>query len=702
MDTRSTARPDSPSRLRVVALPGSPCLRTCLRIVLAFLCCVPALQAAEPDLRPELEVKGRIDSITVNPSGEIWFGTLVGHVYRSRDWNVTWEEASTPARHSEDYMLDSDQVSQVRFFDSMHGLITGYLGDANDLAYITSDGGKTWKTTTLPSSIWVYDAQTDPGGRAWLVGSTGEVLFSADFGATWSHLDSPYDSVSRSHSVHFVTPLRGIVASLDGGLKLTDNGGRSWKKVKSPSEARIKSCEDDRIETARLLGDFIVADQCGELYYKARSGQSPWQKIRAGDRSIISYELWQDGLIAVAADFEIVQVGSDLKSVHPTGHRLQAFPIDIAIGSGKAIFMDTTNKVSVLDPAGFRSARMLKAGRATTWPIWSVDRDADGTFWGISSYFLYRSPDAGKTWERCTEFPSAMRDLAVMGSGKVMIWDGHGYNARWGLGDASPQIIPDLDSLDIVGLFRRGDLWLAYGGMQYETTRRIEVARTYFSGQFAGSADHGFVAVSTDGGGAWRVVDQWQDGGVQQAFLGDDNTLTLLSWLGAVRRGKLTLEGPDGPRAKMETILPATEQTRDKVPYVERARVLDFIGNPDGWVKGWTHHLGDFLFHTTDGGKTWQKVNLSARAPDAIYRLGGGTWLGYVEPDTLLIHRDGRFQEFKEFEGEVADILVDATGGLLVVLKSRDAWRLPPDLGEWSLLSKTVENPPADSSIPRP
>src|SRR2546425_9805890 len=118
-----------------------------------------------------------------------------------------------------------------------------------------------------------------------------------------------------------------------------------------------------------------------------------------------------------------------------------------------------------------------------------------------------------------------------------MRWNRHGYNARWSPQRLRVEAIPELDCLDIVGMFRRDDLWVVYGGMQYETTRRIEVARTYFSGQFAGSVDHGFVAVSTDGGGHWAVVDRWKDGGVQELFLGDDNTLTLLSWLCAVRRG---------------------------------------------------------------------------------------------------------------------------------------------------------------------
>jgi len=332
---------------------------------------------------------------------------------------------------------------------------------------------------------------------------------------------------------------------------------------------------------------------------------------------------------------------------------------------------------------------MLQQGTATQWPIRERDRGSDGAFWGISQFFLYRSSDAGLTWKRQVELPRAVDGVAVQASGEILLWDRHGYVTRWNPRSGRLLSVPGLDGLDIVGLFRRGDLWLAYGGMQYQATQRIEVARTYFSGQFSGSADHGYVAVSSDGGGTWHVVDEWKDGGVQTLFLGEDDSLTLLSWLCAVRRGHLIVDQAGRPTASLDTILPANENTWHRVPYVERAHAFDFLGGTEGWLRGWTHHLGDFLFHTVDGGKTWERADLVKRLPDQLYRLGNGSWLGLIPPHEFQIWKEGGFVPFRRFPEEIKWTVVDATGSLVLQLDNGQTWLLQPDARQWRLLSSS-------------
>src|SRR5262249_3343185 len=162
---------------------------------------------------------------------------------------------------------------------------------------------------------------------------------------------------------------------------------------------------------------------------------------------------------------------------------------------------------------------------------------------------------------------------------------------------------------DIIHIVPTGDFWVAYGGMQYETTRRIEVARTYFSGQFHGSVDHGFVYVSEDAGNTWTRADTWTDGGVATVFVASPNEIYLLSYLGAVRR----LVRRDA-RWEAANLIAATADTLDKVPYVERPFAFYFSDASHGFVAGWIHHIGNRYFETADGGKTWTRVD-EARFP---------------------------------------------------------------------------------------
>lgn len=641
---------------------------------------------ATPDRRSELLAEGRIDSMEVNTAGEIWFGTALGKVYLSRDWNRTWTEAAVPVRSDPTGIsIFSDNISQVRFFDARRGIVVGYLGDAHNVIYRTADGGATWTTVNLPSSLWVYEARTTKEGLGWLVGSSGELLFSADFGATWSSLTAPFDQVSRSYSVDFASRSLGVIGSLHGALKITRDGGRSWRSIKSPSESRLIKCGETRV-SARLLGNLIVVAQCDATFYRPISMKAPWSELRVGSNRVVDFEPTGQGLTAVTSDLAVVRCSDDLSRCAPTGFRLTASPVDIASGAGKVVFLDTTSKVSVLDGETFESSRMFRSGKGPD-PILARDRESEASLWGISSYFLYHTDDAGEMWERVTELPSRVNGVAIQASGDVLIWSRHGYVTRWNRRAGRLESVPGLDGLDIVGLFRRKDLWLVYGGLQHQTTQRIEVARTYFSGQFAGSADHGFVAASTDGGQTWRVVDEWKDGGVQQIFLGDDGTLTLLSWLCAVRRGRLELDATGGPTASLQTILPATEKNRQSVPYVEEAHLLDFLSGPVGWVRGWTHHRGDFLFRSDDGGRTWQPADPATRRVDRLHRLGNGTWLGLTPPGEISRWTGDRFVPLRKFEREITSSLVDATGRLLLQLDGGELWSYDQDTGEWRRLS---------------
>lgn len=634
-------------------------------------------------------MSGGLDTIEVNSKGEIWFGTATGHVYRSADWNTTWNEMSVPNPKywPGSYAASYDSINHVRFFDTQHAIIAGYLGDSHNVVYRTVDGGATWSSVTLPSGLWVYDARTTTDGLAWIVGSDGALLFSEDFGASWSALKAPFDEISRSHSVHFVSRSLGVVGSLHGSLKITRNGGRSWHTIKTPTETGDVKCKDDRIERARISAEKVIVQGCGGVFYRGLNRKEPWRQLRAGERALVSYEMSPEGIVAVATDREIVRFAPDLQTPRSTGFHLEAFPLDIAVGAGKVVFVDSNLKVSIMNGEGFKSSRMLRGGIAATWPISERDRGLDGTFWGISRFFLYRSSNVGVTWERQAELPQAVDGMAVQASGEILLWNRHGFVTRWNPADRQFHSVPGLDGLDVVGLFRRGTLWLAYGGMQSETTQRIEVARTYFSGQFAGSADHGYVAASTDGGHTWRVVDEWKDGGVQALFLGDDNTLSLLSWLGAVRRGRLILEPPGSPTAALETILPVNKKTLGHVPYVEDAHVLEFIGGSDGSIKGWTHHLGDFRFHTVDGGKTWEKSDVAKQPLDRIYRLGEGPWVGLAPPAQIHIWKDGKFIPFKKFSEKITWTIIDTAGALLLQLENGQVWSLSPDSKEWRLLS---------------
>jgi len=690
--------------------------RVCISIFASVfglsLLAASAVRAAEPDLRPELDPRGELAAWALTPAGDLWLGTRAGYAYVSRDGNRSWEEADVSERRIGPERFLGDHLTEVRFFDERRGFFAGWVGENQDVIWRTSDGGKTWVKSRLPlKTFWVYDAQVTADGIAWLVGSSGDLIYSEDYGKSWRLLARPFESQSmRSHTVHFVGEGLGVVGALSDGLVLTRDGGESWQPIPTPvarGKVDAERCSPDaRVNKVRILGDRLLITQCGKTFVGALDFRRPaWREVTAAGQPIIQFALYGERVVVVTADLAVYLLDrKTLTEAEPMDLTLHSYPESIAVTGDQIAILEAEGRVTIGRPGELRTSRMFGKGIATSWPIVDFDRDRAGELWGISSFFLYRSYDGGRTWVRLAELDTAHVGMAVQGSGGVLIWDRHGSVVRWDPEEGALSPVPGLDGLDLVGLFRRGGLWLAYGGMQYETMARVEIARSFFAGQFAGSVPYGFVAASSDGGATWRVIDRWEEGGIQKIFLADDGRLVALSWLGTVRRGQLETDPAGEVSVEMTTILPATEETRGAVPYgavpyVEEVLYLDFLKKGRGWIYGWTHHLGDFLFRSDDSGKSWRQARCGP-CFEGPYRLGSGRWVALEPPRTVRRWDGRRFRVFRELPSDVISLRVDSTGALLVELADGSIQMLSRGAREWETLREAAADREA-SSRPR-
>lgn len=633
---------------------------------LALLLCAVAAQAA--DMRPEIVVHGRTSSIDVSPAGALWIVTATGEAWRSDDGARTWSEAPLPSRKIDSENFFGDSLDRVTFFDAAHAMISGYIGKEQDAVFLTSDGGTTWRSARLPDSLWVYDARAMSDGHAWLVGSEGQVLRSEDFGATWKKLRRPFEEGERTNAVDFRSADEGVVGAISGGALVTTNdGGATWTAFHADGEAAIlRGCgehDDHRVTRVRLTATKLFIAQCGGIFASPLAAPRAWTRITAGGQPLTAFDLAADGdVIGVAADLRVYRIAADGEA-REIGGPLERQPMAIATAGKFIAAVDPTLKVAFHDGVGWYSSRMFGKGIATSWPIAALDRGKNDVLWGVSQFFLYRSVDGATSWERVAELPRAAAGVAAQENGDVLLWNGHGWVGRWNLATASLTDVPGLSGLDVVGSFRRRDLWLVYGGRQYDTQRRIEVARTYFSGQFQGSVDYGFVAASTDGGATWTTIDRWTEG-PQRLFLSDDNHLTLVSWLGSIRRGTVTLQPP---AAAMRTIVDAQENK--SAPYAENVFLLDFLRPNDAWIGGWIHHLGNVWFRSTDGGRTWAPADGRKHPMEMLLRLYDGRWIGISSTLGIQLWNGSRFEALAPWPAETTGAWVDGTGGLTIRLK---------------------------------
>ncbi len=128
--------------------------------------------------------------LAVQGDRDAWFGTGGGRVFRSTDRGNTWTVHATPLRPAN----ASSGIFSLAFRDTDHGIAVGgdYKdpGRWEDIAALTSDGGRTWRVPSGAGPRGYRSAVAFvPGTKATFVavGPTGSDR-SIDGGETWKPL----------------------------------------------------------------------------------------------------------------------------------------------------------------------------------------------------------------------------------------------------------------------------------------------------------------------------------------------------------------------------------------------------------------------------------------------------------------------------------------------------------------------------------
>jgi photosystem II stability/assembly factor-like uncharacterized protein len=666
----------------------------CASVLWAF-----PLGAAAIDLRPELDPGGPVQHFAWTPEGNLWFSTDVGTVYVSRDGGHGWSEADVSPRRARgrkdtEGEVSGDTIDWVQFFDARRGLALGWWkGGRKPSFFRTADGGASWQPLQNPPDRLNEDAQVSPEGRAWVIGES-RIAASEDYGATWRSLTSP-PTDEGLRSIHFSSPSEGFLGTWHS-LFLTSDGGSSWRSLPAPAaQNAAPGCTDQQVRKIRRWGGRLLVHQCGSWFASPfpetatadtpPAGALQWRPLLADGWWLFELEPMGERLLTIAGNGEILFLDRNLQVVARPGFKLRYAPRDVAVLGDHVAIVDESGCLTVGENGRFAKVTLLKegpVGPADQPEVQVHDRGADGSLWGLSAFFLYRSRDGGRTWERQAELPDFMAGLALRPSGEMLLWNRAGDVLIYDPRASTFTPVPELKDRDVIGLFRRGPLWVLYGGCEHKTNGKVLRSPALDESRYAGQANEGFVAVSTDGGGHWQALDNRIEGsGVQAIFLADDNRLTLLTWLGSVLRGKLAIDAKGRASAVMTTVF------QGEGAFGESAEWLDFLAGGEGWIRAWDPTPEFTLFHTLDGGKTWRQADLSKRHFVSLTRLGSGVWLAPVRIDRSLMRWDGkRFRLEKRFDDMIYETWTDSTGGLVVKLESGQLWALDASGKRWARL----------------
>ena len=160
------------------------------------------------------------------------------------------------------------RLLRVVFADREHGWTFGEEG----ALFATTDGGATWARQRVPTRRLLLGGTFLDARTGWLAGASATLLYTSDGGTTW-HEGSvvPASALSaesapaaqvvaasaptelpRINAVSFIDARRGWAVGSGGAIFATVNGGRSWRALRSATDADLHDVKffDERVGCA--------------------------------------------------------------------------------------------------------------------------------------------------------------------------------------------------------------------------------------------------------------------------------------------------------------------------------------------------------------------------------------------------------------------------------------------------------------------
>ncbi len=259
-----------------------------------------ARRAAETD--KNLRAIHFVDSMTGWAAGD------AGAIYRTTDGGRTWKPLLSGV---------SANINYVYFLDWNHGWMIGDSTSKDDegetVLLSTINGGRTWMIQKLSNLLSVHFTDLQNG---WAVGRNSTLLHTTNGGVDWKPAEQiqavvglPVESSSYNfgfRDVYFLDPdhgwlignFYGRAQNNIGGLFVTSDGGKTWKRVPLTLETKyvsgrftpgtINSVRFTDENTGSVTGEMKDGENRFFFALHTRDGGKTWEQHRTSVRSNLS------------------------------------------------------------------------------------------------------------------------------------------------------------------------------------------------------------------------------------------------------------------------------------------------------------------------------------------------------------------------------------------------------------------------------
>lgn len=204
-----------------------------------------------------------------------------GVVMRSDDGGVNWEQLEG---------IGSEALLAVDFVDKQRGVIVGTMGTS----YYTEDGGDSWVAAKSDYSGRAFNADITESGYGIAVGEFGAIIRTDDLGHSWSNISPDYEKLlgqfeePHFYDVHIDSQgFTYLFGEFNTILKSEDRGD-SWAIQRKGDSEAVSADENagdiDHVGVESLFSAHFVSDNRGwavgqsGLILTTEDGGTTWAK----------------------------------------------------------------------------------------------------------------------------------------------------------------------------------------------------------------------------------------------------------------------------------------------------------------------------------------------------------------------------------------------------------------------------------------